>query len=80
LTLATKPVFIRYMPFTPPKPEQIKAAFPHISSVDFLKQGGFKAVYKIVANDQTEAFKAVHLPRLADPETAEQFRKESIGG
>jgi serine/threonine protein kinase len=79
LTPTLKAVFIRDMPFTPPTPEQIKAAFSHISSVTFLKQGGFKAVYKIAANGRAEAFKAVHLPRIADPETAEQFRKESIG-
>ena len=62
------------MPFTPPTPEQIKAAFPNVTSVTFLKQGGFKAVYKIESNGKAEAFKAVHLPRIADPDTANQVK------
>jgi serine/threonine protein kinase len=67
------------MSFTPPTSEQVQTAFPQISSVSFLRQGGFKAVYRIEASGRVEAFKAVHLPVLTDREAAEQFRKESLG-
>ena len=67
------------MSFTPPSADQIRQSFPQITEAHFLKQGGFKAVYRVAIGGQTEAFKLVNIPRLPQPELAEQFRAESLG-
>jgi len=65
----------------PPKPEDIKSVFPQFEEVHFLKAGGFKAVYKIIVNGSTEAFKIVYIPDIsgADPEVSSELKKESLG-
>ena len=67
------------MSFTPPSADQIRQSFPQITEAHFLKQGGFKAVYRVAIGGQTEAFKLVNIPRLPQPELVEQFRAESLG-
>jgi len=69
------------MNFEPPKAEEIKAAFPQFQEVLFLNAGGFKAVYKVIENGITEAFKIVHIPEVSgvDPEVGKEIRKESLG-
>ena len=66
------------MSFTPPSADQIRQSFPQITEAHFLKQGGFKAVYRVAIGGQTEAFKLVNIPRLPQPDLAEQFRAESL--
>lgn len=69
------------MNFDPPKEKAIKAAFAQFEEVQFLNSGGFKAVYKIIVNTTSEAFKIVHIPEVTgvDPEVAKEIRKESLG-
>lgn len=69
------------MNFEPPKAEEIKAVFPQFQEVIFLNAGGFKAVYKVVENGITEAFKIVHISEVSgvDPEVGKEIRKESLG-
>ena len=67
------------MSFTPPTADQIRQSFPQIAEALFLKQGGFKAVYRVAVEGRDEAFKLVNIPRLPQPELAEQFRVESLG-
>lgn len=69
------------MNFEPPKPEDIKSIFPQFGEVNFIKAGGFKAVYKIIVNGSTEAFKIVYIPDTggADPEVSRELKKESLG-
>jgi serine/threonine protein kinase len=67
------------MSFTPPTAEQIRQSFPQITEAHFLKQGGFKAVYRVAIGGRAEAFKLVNIPRLPQPDLAEQFRVESLG-
>lgn len=69
------------MRFEPPKAEEIKTIFPQFKEVRFLNVGGFKAVYKTVANVGFEAFKIVHIPETSgiEPEVSNEIRKESLG-
>lgn len=67
------------MAFTPPSPQQIKEVFPQFTDLVFLKQGGFKAVYRAMRAESVEAFKVVHIPEVAGDEAAEEYRKESLG-
>lgn len=67
------------MSFTPPTADQVRQHFPQITEAHFLKQGGFKAVYRVSAGGHPEAFKLVNIPRLPQPELADQFRIESLG-
>lgn len=45
----------------------------------FIRQGGFKAVYRTETGTAVEAFKLVHIPKLPQADLAEQFRQESLG-
>lgn len=69
------------MNFEPPKETEVKSLFPQFQEVQFLKAGGFKAVYKIIINSNPEAFKIVCIPEESgvDPALSKEFRKESLG-
>jgi len=63
---------------TPPSQEEIKNIFPHFNEITFLNAGGFKAVYKVILENKTEAFKIIHIPEIGAAELKEEFKKESI--
>jgi serine/threonine protein kinase len=68
------------MPFTPPPEADIIKAFPELSSLSPLDQGGFKAVFKAEIKERTEVFKLLCLPSagVTDEEKA-AYRREALG-
>lgn len=50
------------MSFYVPKPEEIILHLPEISKINFIKKGGYKAVYKCQIEDSTEALKLANIP------------------
>jgi serine/threonine protein kinase len=67
------------MSFTPPADDLIQQAFPQITSIALLDQGGFKAVYRIGIAGKTEAFKLIQIPLPAGTPDPDAFRHEMIG-
>ncbi len=67
------------MSFTPPADDLIRQAFPLITSLAALDQGGFKAVYRAGIRGQTEAFKLIQIPHPAGIPDPDAFRHEMIG-
>jgi serine/threonine protein kinase len=66
------------MSFTPPPETAIQQAFPAVQNMALIDTGGFKAVYRIEANGQTEAFKLILVPSFAGNPDADALRRESI--
>ena len=64
--------------------ERLQEALPKIRDIEFLKEGGFKAVYKGTIEGATEAIKVIYIPEVEDEDEEpsveeEQNRNEMIG-
>lgn len=58
--------------------DEIRAAFPAISTVEFMTAGGFKSVYRVTLNGQIEAFKVVCISLPEDMENREDYERETL--
>ena len=67
------------MEFNPPDPKLISGAFPELTSLNFMEQGGFKAVYRVGVAGKEEIFKLVCLPKEGSTDEEKAYRKESLG-
>jgi serine/threonine protein kinase len=67
------------MSFEPPTNDLIRQAFPQIEDIALVDKGGFKAVYRISAGGNVEAFKLILIPSYAGNPDADSLRKEMIG-
>ena len=61
-----------------PADRDIRTAFAELTSLTYLKSGGFKHVYEATANGYREAFKLLSFPKSAPNPLAQQNRLESI--
>lgn len=66
------------MSIQPPPMDQIRQQFPEISTLEELKVGGFKVVYRAEIRHQVEAFKIVQLPPTGADEMGAAFRREVV--
>jgi eukaryotic-like serine/threonine-protein kinase len=62
-----------------PTVEQLRSKLHEITDAVPLKQGGFKAVYRVTIGGRVEALKLVHVPKVSNDEAGELFRKECLG-
>jgi len=51
-----------------PDIDQIKASFSNVNDLEFIQQGGFKAVYKINIGNREEALKVIFIPNSGNEE------------
>src|ERR1035438_10886213 len=62
-----------------PSDSGIRQALPQIQSIAMLDTGGFKAVYGVAIDGQTEALKLIQIPASYGSADAEAFKREMIG-